>query len=221
MSPQATSRSSDRHPPTFRWPPPLGWSWWYSYSPCSRCTLPSGPSSETRREVSPHSACPGLAQVPHPLTQSIEHLKPQASSTPTTWQPALPAVQPMASCPGCGQGVLRERGAGQGHGLAHPHGLAGSGLCGTFNGDTTDDFMSSTGIVEGTAALFVDSWRAGNCPTALERETDPCSMSQLNSECPAPGRLWEWAGGSHQVGGRPMPSLSPQRYARRPTARSW
>ncbi|KAI5934970.1 Mucin-6 [Manis javanica] len=57
------------------------------------------------------------------------------------------------------------------------------GLCGTFNGDTTDDFMSSTGIVEGTAALFVDSWRAGNCPTALERETDPCSMSQLNKVC--------------------------------------
>ncbi|XP_077627639.1 mucin-6-like [Crocuta crocuta] len=54
------------------------------------------------------------------------------------------------------------------------------GLCGTFNGDTTDDFMASTGIVEGTASLFVDSWRTGNCPASLERETDPCSMSQLN-----------------------------------------
>lgn len=46
-----------------------------------------------------------------------------------------------------------------------------------------DDFTSSTGIAEGTASLFVDSWRAGHCPAALERETDPCSMSQLNSEC--------------------------------------
>eukprot|EP00071_Canis_lupus_P027269 XP_022260826.1 mucin-6 [Canis lupus familiaris] len=57
------------------------------------------------------------------------------------------------------------------------------GLCGTFNGDTTDDFMASTGIVEGTASLFVDSWRTGNCPASLERETDPCSMSQLNKVC--------------------------------------
>ncbi|XP_023364376.1 mucin-6 [Otolemur garnettii] len=57
------------------------------------------------------------------------------------------------------------------------------GLCGNFNGDTTDDFMTSVGIAEGTASLFVDSWRAGNCPAALERETDPCSMSQLNKVC--------------------------------------
>uniref|UniRef100_A0A8C9HGW4 Mucin 6, oligomeric mucus/gel-forming n=1 Tax=Piliocolobus tephrosceles TaxID=591936 RepID=A0A8C9HGW4_9PRIM len=57
------------------------------------------------------------------------------------------------------------------------------GLCGTFNGDTMDDFTTSVGIAEGTASLFVDSWRAGNCPAALERETDPCSMSQLNKVC--------------------------------------
>ncbi|XP_053781444.1 mucin-6 isoform X1 [Desmodus rotundus] len=57
------------------------------------------------------------------------------------------------------------------------------GLCGNFNGDTTDDLTSSMGVAEGTASLFVDSWRAGNCPTALERETDPCSMSQLNKVC--------------------------------------
>ncbi|XP_027622484.1 mucin-6 [Tupaia chinensis] len=57
------------------------------------------------------------------------------------------------------------------------------GLCGNFNGDTTDDFTTSVGMAEGTASLFVDSWRAGNCPAALERETDPCSMSQLNKVC--------------------------------------
>ncbi|XP_026945699.1 mucin-6 [Sagmatias obliquidens] len=57
------------------------------------------------------------------------------------------------------------------------------GLCGNFNGDTTDDFTTSMGITEGTASLFVDSWRAGNCPAARERETDPCSMSQLNKVC--------------------------------------
>ncbi|XP_068963373.1 mucin-6, partial [Petaurus breviceps papuanus] len=57
------------------------------------------------------------------------------------------------------------------------------GLCGNYNGDTTDDFLSSMNIIEGTASLFVDSWRLGNCPSALERETDPCSMSQLNKMC--------------------------------------
>nr|XP_041572484.1 mucin-6 isoform X16 [Taeniopygia guttata] len=54
------------------------------------------------------------------------------------------------------------------------------GLCGNYNGDTTDDFMTSMDITEGTASLFVDSWRAGNCHPALERETDPCALSQLN-----------------------------------------
>ncbi|KFP25615.1 hypothetical protein N325_07371, partial [Colius striatus] len=54
------------------------------------------------------------------------------------------------------------------------------GLCGNYNGDTTDDFMTSMDITEGTASLFVDSWRAGNCLPALERDTDPCALSQLN-----------------------------------------
>ncbi|XP_073206418.1 mucin-6 [Lepidochelys kempii] len=54
------------------------------------------------------------------------------------------------------------------------------GLCGNYNGDTTDDFMTSMDIIEGTAGLFVDSWRSGNCHPAAERDTDPCSMSQLN-----------------------------------------
>uniref|UniRef100_K7G4I4 Mucin 6, oligomeric mucus/gel-forming/pseudo n=1 Tax=Pelodiscus sinensis TaxID=13735 RepID=K7G4I4_PELSI len=54
------------------------------------------------------------------------------------------------------------------------------GLCGNYNGDTTDDFMTSMDIIEGTAALFVDSWRAGNCHPTADRDTDPCSMSQLN-----------------------------------------
>ncbi|KAM6133311.1 mucin-6 [Phoenicopterus ruber ruber] len=55
------------------------------------------------------------------------------------------------------------------------------GLCGNYNGDTTDDFMTSMDITEGTASLFVDSWRAGNCHPALERDTDPCALSQLNT----------------------------------------
>ena len=72
------------------------------------------------------------------------------------------------------------------------------------------------GIAEGTASLFVDSWRAGNCPAALEREIDPCSMSQLNSECCPAGA--GWAGDPGQL---IHARLSPQRCVRRPTARCW
>lgn len=105
---------------------------------------------------------------------------------------------------------------------AHPHGLAGSGLCGNFNGDTTDDFTTSVGIAEGTASLFVDSWRAGNCPAALERETDPCSMSQLNSACQPADQGGGGGGGWDPTWGRGDSwGLSPQRCAQRHTARCW
>ncbi|XP_024902138.1 collagen alpha-1(III) chain-like [Pteropus alecto] len=68
------------------------------------------------------------------------------------------------------------------------------------------------GIAEGTASLFVDSWRAGNCPAALERETDPCSMSQLNSECrAAEGR--RGSGDPSHVRGKPT-GVCPRRGER-------
>nr|XP_033784153.1 mucin-6 isoform X4 [Geotrypetes seraphini] len=54
-----------------------------------------------------------------------------------------------------------------------------SGLCGNFNGATTDDFITSLGISEGTAMHFVDSWRAeANCKPAQNRDINPCSFSQ-------------------------------------------
>ena len=122
------------------------------------------------------------AKGPQSLTQTQEvQLLPAASP------PEGAGLLPRAWLGGCR--------AEQGRRPAHPHNLACSGLCGNFNGDTTDDLTSSMGVAEGTASLFVDSWRAGNGPTALERETDPCSMSQLNSE----QRALEGCG----VGGRP------------------
>lgn len=103
--------------------------------------------------------------------------------------------------------------------LGPPTLAVGPGLCGNFNGDTTDDFTTSMGIAEGTASLFVDSWRAGNCPAALERETDPCSMSQLNSECCPGGAGWAGGpGGQLTHAGLPPP---PQRCVRRPTVLCW
>uniref|UniRef100_A0A673BKW7 VWFD domain-containing protein n=1 Tax=Sphaeramia orbicularis TaxID=375764 RepID=A0A673BKW7_9TELE len=38
-----------------------------------------------------------------------------------------------------------------------------SGLCGNSNGDTTDDFTTSSGIVENSAQPFAQSWSVGVC----------------------------------------------------------
>ncbi|XP_018421154.1 PREDICTED: mucin-6, partial [Nanorana parkeri] len=55
------------------------------------------------------------------------------------------------------------------------------GLCGNFNSETQDDFMSSSGIIEGTVTVFVDSWRAAaNCKAAQNMDVNPCSMSISN-----------------------------------------
>ncbi|XP_040264825.1 mucin-6-like [Bufo bufo] len=55
------------------------------------------------------------------------------------------------------------------------------GLCGNFNAETKDDFLSSSGIVEGTVTVFVDSWRAAtNCKPAENMDVNPCSMSISN-----------------------------------------
>lgn len=55
------------------------------------------------------------------------------------------------------------------------------GLCGNFNGETQDDLMSSSRIIEGTVTVFVDSWRAAaNCKAAHNMDINPCSMSISN-----------------------------------------
>ncbi|XP_074482524.1 mucin-6-like [Sebastes fasciatus] len=38
-----------------------------------------------------------------------------------------------------------------------------SGLCGNSNNDTTDDFTTSSGIIENSAQLFAQSWSVGAC----------------------------------------------------------
>uniref|UniRef100_A0A672HPP5 VWFD domain-containing protein n=1 Tax=Salarias fasciatus TaxID=181472 RepID=A0A672HPP5_SALFA len=42
-----------------------------------------------------------------------------------------------------------------------------SGLCGNSNGDTTDDFTTSSGIVENSAQAFALSWSVGPCPVNI------------------------------------------------------
>lgn len=187
---QTTSPSSGRHLPTSRWLPPSG------YKLCSRCSLSSrrtsqsGPSSKARPEVS--------TVLLVTLRVSLAVSSPLQLDAEGTHEYLILALQIQGICSSSHIRPVIIKGTDAGGVLWVYGGLDGrirtqlltnpahEGLCGNFNGDTTDDFTTSMGIDEGTASLFVDSWRAGNCPAALERETDPCSMSQLNSEFPAP-----------------------------------
>ncbi|XP_063800257.1 mucin-5B-like [Pseudophryne corroboree] len=52
------------------------------------------------------------------------------------------------------------------------------GLCGNFNNIQTDDFRAISGVIEGTAAAFVNTWKTlSNCPNIKNSYEDPCSLS--------------------------------------------
>ncbi|XP_061420754.1 mucin-2-like [Lethenteron reissneri] len=71
------------------------------------------------------------------------------------------------------------------------------GLCGNFNGVATDDFMSSQGLVEGTAVVFANSWKASSdCEDIDTMVQDPCLLNMaLDSlvEC-LQNQLFSYAG---------------------------
>ncbi|XP_069778176.1 otogelin [Narcine bancroftii] len=54
------------------------------------------------------------------------------------------------------------------------------GLCGTFNGNIQDDFLSPGGMIESTPQIFANSWRVStSCnPGANIPEVDPCDTHQ-------------------------------------------
>ncbi|XP_048463275.1 otogelin-like protein [Rhincodon typus] len=57
------------------------------------------------------------------------------------------------------------------------------GLCGTFNGNIQDDFLSPGGMIESTPQLFANSWRISTAcnPGANIPEVDPCDMHQQSA----------------------------------------
>ncbi|XP_072327696.1 uncharacterized protein [Scyliorhinus torazame] len=59
--------------------------------------------------------------------------------------------------------------------ISLPEGAKGStkGLCGTFNDDADDDFLSAQGIVESTPSTFANSWKTD----------DSCSEPKIPSPC--------------------------------------
>lgn len=58
------------------------------------------------------------------------------------------------------------------------------GLCGNFNSNQADDFRTLSGVVEGTAAAFTNTWKTqAACPNVKNSFEDPCSLSVENGVC--------------------------------------
>ncbi|XP_078077506.1 otogelin [Mustelus asterias] len=57
------------------------------------------------------------------------------------------------------------------------------GLCGTFNDNIQDDFLSPGGMIESTPQLFANSWRISTAcnPGTNVPEVDPCDMHQQSA----------------------------------------
>ncbi|KAF7224520.1 von Willebrand factor isoform X2 [Nothobranchius furzeri] len=52
------------------------------------------------------------------------------------------------------------------------------GLCGNYNGNHGDDFLSGSGLVEASPQVFGQAWRInGDCESTHKHEIDPCSTN--------------------------------------------
>ncbi|XP_054581705.1 mucin-5AC [Eptesicus fuscus] len=57
------------------------------------------------------------------------------------------------------------------------------GLCGNFNQNQADDFRALSGVVEGTAAAFANTWKTqASCPNVRGGFEDPCALSVENEK---------------------------------------
>ncbi|XP_008588542.1 PREDICTED: mucin-5AC-like, partial [Galeopterus variegatus] len=57
------------------------------------------------------------------------------------------------------------------------------GLCGNFNSIQADDLRTISGVVEGTAAAFANTWKTqASCPNVKSSFEDPCSLSVENEK---------------------------------------
>ncbi|NXM94510.1 OTOGL protein, partial [Sylvia borin] len=57
------------------------------------------------------------------------------------------------------------------------------GLCGTFNGNLRDDFLSPAGMIEGTPQLHANAWKVSSaCSMPINIPVvDPCNVNQQNA----------------------------------------
>lgn len=55
--------------------------------------------------------------------------------------------------------------------------MTSPGLCGNFNHIMADDFRVISGLVEGTAAAFANTWKTrASCPDVTALFDQPCSQ---------------------------------------------
>uniref|UniRef100_A0A8C9SP20 VWFD domain-containing protein n=1 Tax=Scleropages formosus TaxID=113540 RepID=A0A8C9SP20_SCLFO len=58
-----------------------------------------------------------------------------------------------------------------------------TGLCGNFNNVQADDFKAESGMIEGTAAGFANTWKyKATCPDVSSSFENPCSLSVENEK---------------------------------------
>lgn len=52
------------------------------------------------------------------------------------------------------------------------------GLCGNYDGNQGDDFLSPSGLVEASVEDFGNSWKiSGDCVDLVKQDTDPCILN--------------------------------------------
>ncbi|XP_073969601.1 hemolectin isoform X3 [Rhodnius prolixus] len=65
------------------------------------------------------------------------------------------------------------------------------GLCGTFNGNQKDDFLTPEGDVEQDAVAFANKWKTNeNCESVSEEQIDPCQKNHQKRD--SAKRLCSW-----------------------------
>ncbi|CAM2098222.1 unnamed protein product [Caretta caretta] len=66
------------------------------------------------------------------------------------------------------------------------------GLCGTFNGNLRDDFLSPAGMIEGTPQLHANAWKVSSACFAPVNVpvVDPCNVNQQNVHTCPEGKIY-------------------------------
>lgn len=60
------------------------------------------------------------------------------------------------------------------------------GLCGNYNGNQGDDFLTPSGMVEALLEDFGNSWKLNaDCQDLLKQDSDPCNLNpRLGTDLP-------------------------------------
>lgn len=63
------------------------------------------------------------------------------------------------------------------------------GLCGDFNDVEADDFITTSGLIEGTASIFASTWKMDSSCVDVNNIEEPCTMSMNKGQSPAQNQI--------------------------------